>query len=93
VKGNFLIARGLAPLAARAGAVLIHVSSGAGHITPFIGHSAYGAAKAASTRMFEHFQVDCPNIRVTSVHPGVVETEMGKKLLRVVKFLPKDDGM
>ena len=42
--------------------------------------------------MVEHFQLDCPSVRFTSIHPGVVETEMAATVSEVVHKLPKDDG-
>ncbi|TPX20277.1 hypothetical protein DIZ76_016165 [Coccidioides immitis] len=92
VKGNFLLVREFVPFAAATGAVFVHVSSGACHALPRPGHSAYCAAKLASTKIMEHFQRECSHIRFTSIHPGIIPTEMANTLFKVSKALPIDDA-
>ncbi|OAL56580.1 NAD(P)-binding protein [Pyrenochaeta sp. DS3sAY3a] len=57
------------------GAVLLNISTAAVNgVVP--GGSAYGASKAAAVRVCESFAVENPGVRVVSVAPGWVRTEM-----------------
>ncbi|EER29919.1 oxidoreductase,short chain dehydrogenase, putative [Coccidioides posadasii C735 delta SOWgp] len=93
VKGNFFLVREVAPFAAATGAVFVHVSSGACHALPRPGHSAYCAAKLASTKIMEHFQRECSPIRFTSIHPGIIPTEMANTLFKQVFRRPSQSGL
>lgn len=71
--------------AAGAGGVIVNISSGAGiRTTPGLG--AYCTSKGAVRLMTKAAAVECGRlnygIRVNSVHPGVVPTEMGNKTVR-----------
>ena len=52
--------------------------------------SAYAASKAASLRMIELFQVENPEVRFVSIHPGAVETAMCEK--SGIKGIPLTDA-
>lgn len=93
MKGNYLLAREFLPFAAARDAVLLHISSGVCHIPPMPGLSSYAPSKLASNRFFEYVQDEYPLVRITNIHPGVVETEMYKQLSATGKKLPLDDGM
>lgn len=41
------------------------------------GYSAYSASKLAAVRLFEHFSVEHPGIRVIHYHPGLYRTDSG----------------
>ena len=43
------------------------------------GFTSYAASKAAELRLVEGLQVENPDVRFVSVHPGFVETDMGGK--------------
>lgn len=93
VKGNYLLAREFLPFAAARDAVLLHISSGVCQIPPVPGLSSYSPSKLASNRFFEYVQDEYPHVRVTNIHPGVVETEMGKQVFASGKTIPIDSGM
>lgn len=59
-------------------ATVIDVSSGIGHIGALPGVWAYAAQKGANIKMFEYLQSEHPHLRVLSVQPGVIETELNQ---------------
>jgi NAD(P)-dependent dehydrogenase (short-subunit alcohol dehydrogenase family) len=78
VKGSYNVVHAFLHYAA-VNAVLINVSTGAAHVPPIPGMSAYSTSKFAATRFFEYVQAENPQIRVANVHPGVVATQMEAK--------------
>lgn len=44
------------------------------------GLPSYSSSKIASAKLFEHPQVEHPDLRVVNVHPGVVEMAMTEKI-------------
>ncbi|KAK2755492.1 putative secondary metabolism biosynthetic enzyme [Arachnomyces sp. PD_36] len=91
VKGSYLVAREFIPFAAERDAVLLNVSSGVCHVSPMAGVSSYAPSKLASNKFFEYVQDEHPHIRVTSIHPGVIKTEMGKQVIAAGKDVAVDD--
>jgi 3alpha(or 20beta)-hydroxysteroid dehydrogenase len=69
--------------AAGKGGVIINMSSVAG-IVGATGYTAYGGSKGFVRILSKHLAVECGKmgygIRVNSVHPGLIETEMGAKV-------------
>ncbi|KAL5405964.1 hypothetical protein PMIN06_010972 [Paraphaeosphaeria minitans] len=57
----------------------VHVSTGGCHIEPMPANSAYTVSKLAAARLMEYFAFENPQVRVHSIHPGVVKTDMHKK--------------
>jgi NAD(P)-dependent dehydrogenase (short-subunit alcohol dehydrogenase family) len=47
----------------------------------------------AKARFFESVAAENPDVRVHNVHPGAVDTEMGKKAADGGMKLPQDDGL
>jgi len=60
------------------GATLINVSSGAAHIPYIEEFSGYSAAKLAAVKIMEYVQHENPELRVFSINPGFVETNMAR---------------
>lgn len=56
------------------------------------GFSAYLTSMVAKARFFESVATEYPDVRVVSVHPGAVGTDMGKKAEAGGLKLPEDDG-
>jgi NAD(P)-dependent dehydrogenase (short-subunit alcohol dehydrogenase family) len=56
------------------------------------GFSAYATSMVAKARFFECVAAENPDLRVHNVHPGAVDTEMGKKAADQGMKLPLDDG-
>lgn len=59
--------------------VLVNMSSGAGR-TAYPGMAMYCATKAAVDRLSETVQLEQPGMRVLSVSPGLIETDMQVKI-------------
>jgi NAD(P)-dependent dehydrogenase (short-subunit alcohol dehydrogenase family) len=60
-------------------AVVISLNTVAAHWGGIPGFTSYAASKAAELRLVEGLQVENPDVRFVSVHPGFVETDMGGK--------------
>jgi 3alpha(or 20beta)-hydroxysteroid dehydrogenase len=75
--GTFLGMRTCAPELRRAGnASIVNISSAAGMVG-FYGHGAYGASKWGVRGLTKVAAIELgPEIRVNSVHPGPIETDM-----------------
>ncbi|RMZ83010.1 hypothetical protein DV737_g1768, partial [Chaetothyriales sp. CBS 132003] len=58
------------------GAKVLNISSGIGHIDVVPGLWLYAMTKAATTKMFDYFQAENPDLHVFNVQPGVVTTEL-----------------
>ena len=91
VEGVFLGAKHAIPLLAarapkwRGGASIINLSSIAG-LVGSSGTSAYVASKGAVRLLTKSMAMEFAplNVRVNSVHPGVIETDMGREVLSAV---------
>jgi len=88
VLGTFLVVKGFLGHKAEK-SVLVNVSTGVAHVPAIAGGSGYGTSKAAGVRFLEFVAAENPEVRVVSLHPGVVETEMYAKSGMV---MPNDDG-
>jgi len=64
---------------AEPGATFINVSSGASHISRIHNYSAYSSSKMAFARICEYVQGENQELRVFSIQPGSIETDMAKK--------------
>ena len=75
--GTFLGIRTCAPELRKAGrASIVNISSAAG-MTGFFGHGAYGSSKWGVRGLTKVAAIELgPEIRVNSVHPGPIETDM-----------------
>jgi NAD(P)-dependent dehydrogenase (short-subunit alcohol dehydrogenase family) len=54
--------------------------------------SAYGTSKVASAQFFQSVAAENADVRVINFHPGVIETDMGKKSMDAGLKLPPDDS-
>ena len=59
--------------------VFIAVNTGAAHAGIYPTFSSYGSSKIASAQLVSFLQTENPDVRVVSMHPGVIETEMNVK--------------
>jgi len=78
VRGGIILAKAFIGTAAKDG-VFINVSTSLAHAGIFPTFSAYGASKIAFVRALDFVQEENPNLRVVSLQPGIVETDMNKK--------------
>lgn len=85
--GTFNALQAAFPLLA-AGAKVIDVSSGIGHIRPVPDAWLYASIKAANTKMFTYLQAENKDLHVISLQPGVVATELNARS----SFAAQDEG-
>ncbi len=92
VLGAYLVARAFLKVSAPKNALLLHLSTGAVHLPPTPHYSSYQASKLAGTKVIDGVAAENPGIRVTNVHPGVVEPLMGNKALDAGAPYPIDES-
>ncbi|KAL6242195.1 hypothetical protein RBB50_010743 [Rhinocladiella similis] len=64
---------------AKPDSTIINISSGAAHVSFYDGYASYSASKLALMRIMEFVQNECPHVRVFSLQPGTVLTDMTRK--------------
>jgi NADP-dependent 3-hydroxy acid dehydrogenase YdfG len=80
VVGTVALTLALLPALRRAHGQVIFINSGAG-INASPGLAAYSASKAALRSFADSLRADEPDLRVTSVHPGRIDTDMQRELI------------
>jgi NAD(P)-dependent dehydrogenase (short-subunit alcohol dehydrogenase family) len=78
VKGNLILAKAFLKYGSEK-PTFVHVSTGGCHIAPMPSNSAYAVSKLAAAKMIEYFAFENPHVRVHTIHPGVIETNMSTK--------------
>lgn len=78
VKGAFIVTRAFIQVASE-DAVIVNLTTAGSHLPPLRNFSGYNPGKLAANKFFEHVQAEHPQLRVYSLHPGVIESEMSKK--------------
>ncbi|TAQ83585.1 hypothetical protein B7494_g8090 [Chlorociboria aeruginascens] len=78
VKGSFNAIKAFLPVAGP-NPVLLSINTGVATLPTIKGFSSYAASKIASAKLHEYLSVECPDVHVVNVHPGVVETDMSVK--------------
>ncbi|RFU25953.1 hypothetical protein B7463_g10385, partial [Scytalidium lignicola] len=91
VKGTFVITRAFLHNSIGKGAVIINVSSAVAHFPFLPGYSSYAGSKAAAVRLLDYIAGENAGVRVVSCHPGVIDTDMGRKSAEYVKPAAYDD--
>ena len=89
VKGTMIVAQSFLKYCSN-NASFISLNSSIAHIGVFPGFSGYSASKTAAARTLDFMQGENPNVRVISVQPGVIETDMNKK--SGITSMPFDDS-
>ncbi|KAJ5371985.1 hypothetical protein N7517_003991 [Penicillium concentricum] len=79
VKGGLNVIRGFLETDPKAGATIINIGSGAGHIPYIPGYSAYSASKLSLAKIVEYVQHENPQLRVFNINPGAIATDMQAK--------------
>lgn len=79
IKGSLNVIRAFLHTKPAAGATIINVSSGAGHIPYIPGYSAYSASKLGFAKVVEYVQRENLHLRVFNINPGAIETDMQHK--------------
>lgn len=94
VLGSFIVTRAFLKhrnTSPSADPVLVGITSAAIAFTAPPNNSAYYTSKTAESRFFAAVAVEETAIRVVQVHPGVIETAMGKKSTDAGVVFPTDD--
>lgn len=73
-------------------AVLINVSTGAAHVRYFGPITGYASSKAAGVRVTEFIGVENPGVRVYSISPGIIATDMAVKSSQMDSGFRFDSG-
>lgn len=80
VVGVVAVTRELLPALRRSGGHVVAINSGAGHVAK-PGWAAYAASKFALRAFTDALRQEEPALRVTSVHPGRVDTDMQRRIV------------
>ena len=91
ILGSLNVAQAFIPYAA-SNANVVYVTTAVATAAPLPGGSAYAASKLGATKVFEYFQAENPALKVVSVHPGVLQTEMQDKLIEDGIRMPQDES-
>ncbi|KAF2228574.1 NAD(P)-binding protein [Viridothelium virens] len=86
VKGAYILAHNFIKAFGGSGTIINLVSMGASFTVP--GISAYSGSKLAVCKLDEYLDAEKPNLRVFSVHPGIVATTETKRGMVVDAFTP-----
>lgn len=78
IKGTLLTFRAFLKYKTEKNPVFISLNTGAAHDV-FPTYSAYSASKMGQGHLVSHLAAENPDIRVVSMHPGVLDTEMKEK--------------
>jgi len=80
IKGTFLTFRSWLPHKSTTNTpTFISLNTAAAHVGVFPGFSSYSPSEMARGHLVSFLQAENPGLRVVSLHPGVLETEMGAK--------------
>ena len=78
--GPVALTLALLPALRAAGGHVVFINSGAG-ITASAGLASYSASKFALRAFADSLRADEPSLRVTSIHPGRIDTDMQRDLI------------
>jgi len=92
VKGASIITRAFILNSVAKGAVIVNASSTVAHFQFLPGYSSYCSSKAAALKMFDYLAGENDGIRAMNCHPGVLDTDMGRKSAKSVKPVAYDDS-
>lgn len=53
---------------------------------------AYAVSKIAASKLMDYLGMENPNVRVMTIHPGVLKSSMNDKSMEAGLILPFDDG-
>jgi 3(or 17)beta-hydroxysteroid dehydrogenase len=94
VEGVFLGCQAAVNMMKKSGGTIVNLSSVAGLIAS-PGIVAYGASKGAVRQLTKSIAVDCARkgykIRCNSVHPGLIDTDMGRNSMNMGDGDPKEN--
>ena len=74
VKGNLILSQAFLANASEK-PTLISINTGGAHAPPMMpGFAAYAVSKIAASKLMDYFGMENPNVRVMTVHPGVLKS-------------------
>lgn len=79
IKGTLLTFQAFAAHKSNNTPTFISLNTGAAHAGIFANFSAYGVSKIGEAQLVTFLQAENPDVRVVSMHPGVIDTEMNVK--------------
>lgn len=79
IKGTLLLFRAFVAHKSSNSPTFISMNTGAAHAGVFPTMSGYAASKAGQAMLITYLQAENPDVRVVSMHPGVIESEMNAK--------------
>lgn len=92
VKGNLILAQAFVANSSEK-PTLIHISTGGAHAPALAaGIGAYAISKLAAAKLMDYVAFENPNVRIMTVHPGVLASDMNNKSMEGGLILPFDDG-
>lgn len=91
VRGNLNLILAFLPHRASDAAV-IHISTALVHTPYFANMSAYHTSKLAAAKLFDYLHYEHPSLFVLNVHPGVIESEMSKRVNQAGPAMDFDDS-
>jgi NAD(P)-dependent dehydrogenase (short-subunit alcohol dehydrogenase family) len=92
VKGNLILSQAFLANSSEK-PTLISINTGGAHVPPMMaGMGAYAVSKIAASKLMDYFGMENPNVRVMTIHPGVLKSAMNDKSMEAGLVLPFDDG-
>jgi NAD(P)-dependent dehydrogenase (short-subunit alcohol dehydrogenase family) len=79
IKGTLLLFRAFMAHKSDNSPTFISLNTGAAHAGVFPTMSGYAASKTGQAMLITYLQAENPDVRIVSMHPGVIETEMNIK--------------
>ena len=79
IKGTLLTFRAFMPHKSSNSPTFISLNTAAAHLQSVPNFSGYAVSKAAGIPLIQYLQSENPDVRVVSMHPGAIQTEMNTK--------------
>jgi NAD(P)-dependent dehydrogenase (short-subunit alcohol dehydrogenase family) len=92
VKGNLILSQAFIANSSEK-PTLISINTGGAHAPPLMaGMGGYAVSKIAASKLMDYFGMENPNVRVMTIHPGVLRSAMNDKSMEAGLVLPFDDS-
>jgi NAD(P)-dependent dehydrogenase (short-subunit alcohol dehydrogenase family) len=73
--------------------IMISINTAGAHVPPLMpGMGGYAVSKIAASKLMDYLGLENPNMRVMTIHPGVLKSAMNDKSMEAGLVLPFDDG-
>ena len=92
VKGGLILSQAFLANASET-PVLISINTGGANAPPMMpGMAGYFVSKMAVSKLMEYVGMENPNVRVISIHPGVLKSDMSDKAVEAGLIFPYDNS-